>query len=182
MGRKLFVWVEGASDARFFERVLLPFLIRHYHRVEVRTYASIKKSKVVNLLRGILASGNDYLLVADIDREPSVTAKKEFLRERFHNIDAEKIRVVIQEIESWYLAGLDADASSQLGLPDFEATDSITKEDFIERIPERFDSRIDFMMEILKVFAPAVAVTKNRSFAYFVSRERLEIPGAVKGT
>lgn len=174
----MFVWVEGASDARFFERVLQPLLEKNHRRVEVRTYATIKKSKVVHLLRGIEAAGNDYILVADIDRETCVTAKKAVIKERFHNVDEGKIRVVIQEIESWYLAGIDNRTASVLGIPDFETTDSITKEDFNEWIPENFDSRIDFMIEILKVFAPEIAVRKNRSFAYFISKQALDILNA----
>jgi len=76
MPRKLFVWVEGASDARFFEAVLRPLLEKRYNSVEVRTYATLKKTKVVNILRGIREAGNDYILVADIDQERCVTAKK----------------------------------------------------------------------------------------------------------
>jgi hypothetical protein len=175
MRRKLFIWVEGGSDARFFEAVLKPLLEKRYNRVEVRTYATLKKSKVVSLLRGILASDNDYILVADIDQEPCVTAKKERLLDRFRPIDAGRIRVVIKEIESWYLAGLDAAASSALGLPGMDRTDDVTKEDFNALIPERFDSRIDFMMEILKSFSPRIALKKNRSFAYFTFRQRLKV-------
>jgi hypothetical protein len=175
MRRKLFIWVEGGSDARFFEAVLQPLLEKKYNRVEVRTYASLKKSKVVNLLRGIMSSDNDYILVADIDQEPCVTAKKQRILDRFRNIDGGRIRVVIKEIESWYLAGLDDAASSILGLPDMETTDAVTKEDFNVLIPEKFDSRIDFMMEILKYFSMNIALKKNRSFAYFTSRQRLKV-------
>ena len=174
MPRKLFVWVEGASDARFFEAVLRPFLENKYNSVEVRTYATLKKTKVVNILRGIREAGNDYILVADIDQERCVTAKKEVLVKRFCNLNPRRIRVVVKEIESWYLAGLDDNVSSFLGLPVFSATDTVTKEDFNELIPEKFDSRIDFMMEMLKYFLPGVAVGKNRSFAYFIHKHHLE--------
>jgi hypothetical protein len=175
MRRKLFIWVEGGSDARFFEAVLKPLLEKRYNRVEVRTYATLKKSKVVNLLRGILASDNDYILVADIDQEPCVTAKKQLILDRFRPIDEGRIRVVIREIESWYLAGLDDSASSVLGLPDMETTNDVTKEDFNMLMPEKFDSRIDFMMEILKYFSMRIALKKNRSFSYFIYRQRLKI-------
>lgn len=174
MRRKLFVWVEGGSDVRFFEAVFKPLLEKRYNRVEVRTYAVLKKSRVVNLLRGIRASDNDYILVADIDQDPCVTAKKQRLLERFRSTDGGRIRVVIQEIESWYLAGLDEASSGLLGLPALERTDHITKEDFNELIPERFDSRIDFMMEILKYFSVRIALKKNRSFAYFIFKQRLK--------
>jgi hypothetical protein len=78
--------------------------------------------------------------------------------------------VVIEEIESWYLAGLDERGSALLGLPDFGTTDTVTKEDFIALTPERFDSRIDLMIDILKIFSVTVAQRKNRSFGYFFSR------------
>ena len=174
MGPKLFVWVEGATDARFFETVLKPLLEKKYNRVEVRTYATIKKGKVVNLLSGIRAANNDYILVADIDEEPSVTAKKALLKERFRSIDERRIQVVIREIESWYLAGIDEDGAAWLGLPNLETTDTITKEDFETLIPEKFDSRIDFMMEMLKAYSTEVARRKNRSFSYFIYRHHLE--------
>lgn len=174
MARKLFVWVEGGSDARFVEAVLKPLLEKKYRRVDVRTYATLKKSKVINILRGIREGGNDYLLVADNDQQACVTAKKQIIQERFPNVDRDRIRVVVQEIESWYLAGLDGAGLSALGLPDIGRTDNITKEDFNVLIPERFDSRIDFMMEILKFFSIRVAERKNRSFAYFMSKQGLD--------
>ena len=37
-------------------------------------------------------------------------------------------------------------------------------------MPERFDSRIDFMMEILKLFSPVTAMDKNSSFQYFMTK------------
>jgi len=175
MRRKLFIWVEGGSDARFFEAVFKSLLEKRYNRVEIRTYATLKKSKVVNLLRGILASDNDYILVADIDQEPCVTAKKQRLLDRFRPVDTGRIRVVIKEIESWYLAGLDDAACFVLGLPAMDRTDAVTKEDFNLLIPDRFDSRIDFMMELLKYFSLRIALKKNRSFAYFTSRQRLKV-------
>lgn len=178
MRRKLFIWVEGGSDARFFEAVFKPLLEKKYNRVEVRTYATLKKSKVVNLLRGVLASDNDYIVVADIDQEPCVTSKKQRILDRFRPIDGGRIRVVVKEIESWYLAGLDEEACARLGLPDMAATDAVTKEDFNVLIPERFDSRIDFMMEILKYFSMRIALKKNRSFAYFTFKQRLKAGAA----
>jgi hypothetical protein len=173
MDPKLFVWVEGATDARFFEAVIRPLLEKRYNQVEIRTYATIKKGKVVNLLSAIRAANNDYILVADIDDEPSVLAKKERLKERFHNVDGRRIQVVIREIESWYLAGIDEDEASRLGLPNLETTDAVTKEDFNVLIPEKFDSRIDFMMEMLKCYSAQIALKKNQSFAYFIARHRL---------
>jgi hypothetical protein len=82
------------------------------------------------------------------------------------------------EIESWYYAGLPDDALQKFGLPSLPSTDGLTKEDFNALIPSSFDSRIDFMFEILKSFSPATAARHNSSFQFFFERYHLEDPVA----
>jgi hypothetical protein len=77
------------------------------------------------------------------------------------------------EIESWYYAGLTVETLQKLGLPSLPSTDGLTKEDFNALIPPSFDSRIDFMFEILKSFSFETATRKNQSFHDFVSRYRI---------
>ena len=60
----------------------------------------------------------------------------------------------------------------------FPTTDGLTKEDFNALIPLAFDSRIDFMFEILKSFSPTTAALHNRSFKFFFDRYHLEDPAA----
>ena len=69
-----------------------------------------------------------------------------------------------------YLAGLDKSNSKKLGLPFFEVTDEIKKEKLNQHIPRKFNSCIDFMMEILKYFSIDIAKQKNSSFKYFVEK------------
>ena len=52
--------------------------------------------------------------------------------------------------------------------PTLASTDELTKEDFNRLIPRRFDSRIDFMFEILKSFSIETAARRNNSFDFFV--------------
>ena len=47
------------------------------------------------------------MIVADIDAEPSVRAKKRVVLARFAEAEPGAIAVVVMEIESWYLAGAD---------------------------------------------------------------------------
>jgi len=82
----------------------------------------------------------------------------------------ERMAVVIKEIESWYLAGLGDKAGERMGVTSFQTTDNVTKERFDSIMPSRFDSRIDFMCEMLKNFDFETAVQKNRSFAYFAAK------------
>jgi hypothetical protein len=169
MKKRLFIMVEGEDDIRFFGRIIKPLLAPAYHSVEIIPYACIKREKVNKFLKSVTLMNNDYIFVADIDQERSVRDKKQILYYRFSDISGRSIVVVIKEIESWYLAGLSLDAAQELGIPDHTSTDLITKEDFNALIPARFDSRIDFMFEILKSFSVETAFHKNNSFKFFVN-------------
>ncbi len=121
----------------------------------------------------------DYIYTADIDDVPCITAKKQGIQDKLKNIDEENIAVVIKEVESWYLAGLGNAQSKNLRIRTFSSTDNITKEQFNSMIPKIFDSRIDFMLEILKYFSIQMAKRKNKSFRYFIKKHNCEIPGSI---
>ena len=80
--------------------------------------------------------------------------------------DLAKVVVVKTEIESWYLAGLDHSGTRKLGVPFYTNTEHIPKKIFEQNRPGKFDSRIDFMMEILKIFDIDTAKNQNASFRY----------------
>ena len=151
--RKLFIWVEGEDDKRFFQNILEPKLQEKYDFVETRRYATLKKGKIDNFLKSIKAMGADYIYVTDINSSPCITAKKQETQSKLRNIEAEKIIVVIKEIESWYLAGLDKNSAKNLRIKKIpETTQNVTKEQFYSLMPQNF-SRIDFMREVLKNFS-----------------------------
>lgn len=166
----MFIWVEGDDDERFFKRIIEPDLRKKYRFVETRRYATLKKEKIDNFLRSIKSMGADYIYVTDINDSACVTAKKKETLSKLRNVDEERIIVVIKEIESWYLAGLSDAMAKRFGIRDLTATDAITKEQFNGLIPNKFDSRIDFLLEILNVFSIAIAKQKNKSFRYFIER------------
>lgn len=168
--KRLFIMVEGEDDIRFFGRIIKPLIAPSYHSVEIIPYACIKRAKVNKFLKSVALMKNDYIFVADIDNERSVRDKKQILYYRFSDIDGRSIVVVIREIESWYLAGISFDAAQALGVADLLETNDLTKEDFNALIPLRFDSRIDFMFELLKSFSLETAVKKNASFRFFYNR------------
>jgi hypothetical protein len=168
--------VEGEDDVRFFGRIIKPLLVPRYDSVEIIPYACIKREKVNKFLQSVSQMKNDYIFVADIDFEHSVRDKKQILYYRFNNIDGRSIVIVIKEIESWYYAGISGDLARELGITDLSSTNELTKEDFNNLIPRRFDSRIDFMFEILKSFSLETAARKNNSFHFFVDRYTLTEP------
>ena len=165
--RRLFVFVEGADDERLFDRVLKPALESRYDHVAFWAYAREKTEKIERFLRSVRAMGADYLFVADAHRAPCATARTQKITTRLSQTDPDRIVVVVVEIEGWYAAGVDDTACAELDFPSLPDTDALTKEQFDELIPRRFDSRIDFMAELLKRFSIPVAETKNRSFHYF---------------
>jgi hypothetical protein len=96
--------------------------------------------------------------------------KEALLKGKFKTADATQIFVVIKEIESWYLAGLDDVGCKTLGLAPVGDTDNLSKEQFDALQPARFDSRVDFLIEITKLFSVERAENKNKSFRYFAGK------------
>ncbi len=170
--KRLFIWVEGRDDERFFNAIIKPRFERSYQLVEVRPYANLKRQKLSNFIKSIEILSDDYIFVADIDTAPNVDAKKDDIHARLAIVARSRISIVIREIESWYLAGLDV-GCLPVDIGAIRPTDEVDKEQFNLLIPEEFDSRIDFMMEILKCFSVDQARHLNRSFNYFIDGYRL---------
>jgi len=168
--RQLRILVEGNDDERFFEKIR-PILEHKYDFVQTWQYQQKTSKQIKSFLQAIREMNSSYFFVADINRTPCVTAKKNSIKRKYGSkIDCDNLIIVAREIESWYLAGLDDKSCKELGLKPFKDTDGITKEDFNKLIPKKFDSRIDFMVEIIKRFTTETAKQKNKSFAYFMSK------------
>lgn len=169
--KRLWVLLEGNDDERFFDGIIKPKLSHQYNSIQVWQYAQEPVKRTKNFLKSIKAMNSDYFFLVDINRLPCVAAKKNRIKRKYGAIiDLENIITVVKEIESWYFAGLDNKTCQELGLSPLGDTDQITKEDFNSLIPKRFDSRINFMLEILKVFSLDIAIQKNKSFDYFMKK------------
>ena len=173
--KRLYIFVEGKDDKRFFDKIITPLFERKYDQVDVLEYAQLQKEKVSKFLKSIKGMNADYIFVSDIDQEPCVTARKQYIQSKFKEIDKDRIIVVIREIESWYLAVLDDKSSKRLGIRYSNTTDNVTKEQFNDLIPRKFDSRIDFMQEILKCFNIETGKHRNTSFRYFLDKHNCEV-------
>ncbi len=176
--KRLLIWVEGDDDVRFFDKIVKPILEENYDLVEIRAYGgdAYKNRKTqefienyIRSMRSITASAYqyDYIFATDLNSANGVEAKKDIIQNHLSNINKNCIQVVIQEIESWYLAGLEEECCRELNIPLVRNTDNTTKEDFISVIPDGFTSKINFMIEIIKLFKIGIAQRKNQSFEYF---------------
>jgi len=172
--RQLLVLVEGNDDEKFFKTVVKPKLSTRYDFIRTWKYSPQPPKKTRNFLISIEAMSSEYFFLSDINNSPCITEKKEGIVTRYWDkIDIGNVIVVIREIESWYLAGLDDKSCKELGIKSVKKTDKVTKERFDSLIPRKFDSRIDFMVEILKRFSVEIAKQKNSSFDYFMTKLQL---------
>ncbi|AEF97005.1 hypothetical protein [Methanotorris igneus] len=168
----LYVFVEGNDDERFFERVIKPLLEKKYDHVQIIKYAEEKDEKIINWIKSIESMDwADYIYVADINNSPCITRRKEKIKQRYKNVDNNKIIIVIKKIESWYIAGISPELAKKLKIKLTHNIDAntITKEQFNNLIPKN-DSRINFMIEILKHYSIEIARKKNKSFDYFMRK------------
>ena len=186
--RTLYILVEGGDDARFFDRVVRPMFEDEFGHVQLWQYSQQEKEKVNKFLDSIRAMQGggiaDLIIVADLDESPCVTDRKERIPSGFRSLSAgqspgqptgpfssTRILIVCREIESWYLAGLNDEECKRLGLTTtIDNTDRISKEQFLDLMPDRFDSKSEFMLEILRVFDHETARSKNSSFRYFMQK------------
>ncbi len=168
--KRLFIFVEGNDDENFFEHIIIPKLSKKFLYVKIYKYSQKQKKKLKNFIRSIKSMGADYIFLTDINNSPRVSDKKFRVIREIGNISEDNIVVVVKEIESWYLAGVKAEDCHSLGIPFIRVTDEVTKEQFNKLIPGKFDSRIDFMMEILKVYSHEEATRRNKSFKYFYEK------------
>jgi len=162
---RLFLLVEGDDDVRFLERIVIPKLSARYDSVQAWKYAQKKTEKVNAFLRSIKAMRADYLLIGDLNAYQCFPKKKQALLQVFTELESGKTVVVVREIEGWYLAGLKDD--NPLGVQVPTDTTALTKEQFNNTMPTGLDSRIAYMIEVLKHFDIRVAATRNQSFLYF---------------
>ena len=171
MYRRVDVLLEGRDDRRFFDAVIRPILQKRYDCVRTWEYAGKSIERRISYLRSIQAMNADYLFVSDLDSSPCITERKEHLVNCHKGvIDASRTFIVMREIESWYLAGVDDRVCPKLGVRVLRRTDEVTKEQFGGLMPRRFNSVVEFMTEILRRFRVETAKGRNRSFRYLMDK------------
>lgn len=170
---RLYIFVEGSDDERFFFSLIVPLFKRQYTDVEVLKYAQWKKAKVIKFIESIKTLGFDYIFTSDIDQYVYARDKKKLLRNKFPCLGIDNIDIVVAEIESWYYAGLTREFIEEHNLSDPPNTNQLTKEDFNQTYSNRFRSRYDFMAEIVRQYSFEIAIEKNKSLRIFFEKYKL---------
>jgi hypothetical protein len=176
MSNKLFIFIEGNDDELFIKEVVIGQLLSKKN-IKPWKYSQKSKEKINDFINSINSMGADYIFITDFDEGESLETKKSDLLSDFPFIDGDRLVIVKNEIESWYIAGINQETGIEIEckkelrkirVP--EDTEPITKEHFEDLIPGSFkDSKIDFMKEILKCFDISIAKERNDSFKNFVN-------------
>lgn len=163
--------VEGNRDIDFVNEVVKKRIINTgtYDRIIPYKYKNIPKSDNEKFIKSLRAIGSDILCMADINSSSSIEERKEKLKkDDVGDVPDNCIVIVIKEIESWYLAGLDGECCRKLRIGHMARTDTIGKEECHTLIAKsKFGSRQACMSEILKRYDIEIARGKNKSFYYF---------------
>ena len=112
-------------------------------------------------------------MVSDLDshKYPCITERK---KSRFDELEGviglDKIIIACEEIESWFLAGVntDLDVFSKFTIPD--NTENISKEDFDEMIQDASLDKFEMFLLLVKYYDFDLALKRNSSLKYFVDK------------
>lgn len=168
---KLFVYVEGHYDKMFVEKILSDFFLKEKSTILITIPYSQKGKKIIN--HDIKTkSKHDYLLLADLDSDecPRITNKKEKMMQDYSTLDPSKIIIVKEEIESWFLAGLDPSLEVFKNIDVPSNTDSITKEEFNELLEKNSLDKNNFLLRVCDEYDFNLAIQRNSSLNYFFKK------------
>ena len=167
-----FIFVEGYYDKLFLESIIIPFLMRTNPINVIPIPYQQKVNKKIN--KDIkMVSFQEYFFLSDLDSHtsPCISSKKDERIREYSNLDPSNIIIVKEEIESWFLAGIDASLNQFKDWIIPDNTDNITKEDFDAMLENHnIDSKIDFLNKISRNYNFDLAVKRNKSFKYFLDK------------
>jgi hypothetical protein len=170
--RQIWLLVEGDDDERLIN-AMRPALMEYADYVQIWQFQQKTPKQICDMIRSLDSMKADWVLLKDMDQNPCIGRRKESLiREKKleQRIELHRIIVVITMMEGWYWAGLKPESCEELGIDWLSDTSRVTKPEFNNGIPSRFDSRTDFLVEILKRYSIDTACQQNQSFRYFWNR------------
>jgi hypothetical protein len=172
--RQIHFFVEGNDDVLFMNAVVRPICLLHQVQYNVFAYSQEKVVKTSAILQTHMLRGEDCFFLADKDsmQYRTIEQRKHALYHRYQLPDQAHCVVVVEEIESWYLAGLPHDVYTELCIGRYyDGTNTITKEQFNAQLAHTHKASkgrsVILLRYLLRRFDVDIACERNRSFLYF---------------
>lgn len=136
----MILFVEGLSDDLFVNNAVKK--MKPNTCIKVYEYAEKRKKYTTNYIKALNKMYNNntgihYLFLADNDSCIYPNQKIGIIANSYPDILMENIVIVENEIESWYMAGLDRKACKKLKIKWEEDPDNVTKEIFKKSLGRR---------------------------------------------
>lgn len=169
--RKLYILVEGDDDRRFIEKIIQPKLVDRGFEVKLIAYATKSKKIIRGYVKSFGEMDVEYQFIHDYDNDTCITKKKQDIKNIYPFLDENNILIVKEEIESWYLAGLDSGFCQRKKIKFIPNTEIITKEKFNNIVTKKAYKAIrEAKIDILDNYSIDTAKTKNATFNYYMGK------------
>jgi hypothetical protein len=171
----LHILVEGDQDESFVQRVIKPWLVSQekYLDVIVFPFACRKKETIENYVKTVLEQNQEIICLTDSTHAHCISGRMDnLINNEIGVFEKSQIFVVIKEIDSWYIAGVDKRTCNRIGIEYVERTERISKEDLHALIARsKYKQRLACRIEMLKNFNVILASERNRSFNRFYTKK-----------
>lgn len=176
--KQMIFFVEGPEDMAFVEKILSRiFSDNSIDIISIIPYQQKNNGNIRHDVKHAKATGTDYVLLSDLDSHSysCITSRKNKRVEEFYDRNTQEetftldeIIIVVEELESWILAGIDTSIGAYASLDIPENTDHITKEKFNEIISNSKFNKLDLINP--SDYDVKLAIKRNKSFKYFLEK------------
>jgi len=173
---KLYIFVEGIWDSKFFNNFLKKVLDNKFDEFECVEFAENRNNERKEIKR-IVESNRKFIFCPDLDSlfsQAKTNNKILEIAEKYLNLRVEQIQdnsyMIVQKIESWYLAGFGKTFCNKKNIDYFEDTELVTKGTFkliskkLKIDTDRFKENLIFNKNNYSIVH---AKTRNKSFENF---------------
>ena len=167
-----FIFVEGDYDRMLIEKIIdMPGFPDN---VEIVRYAKKKKEFVNSYIRTL--NNQPYVFTADMDILGSCPKDiKEIVCTKYTSVGINNVAIIILEIESWCIAGLNQNAKTELQVHPryYSYPENVSKEDFKAIAAKAKLNYYDLHAYCVDLFDIKVAKTRSNSLKYFLNKVKL---------
>ncbi len=175
---------EGKHDKDYFEHFIKKDLLKNYQCTKLKTFKYTTYESATKHINTIVSENEKLIIFGDADFQSIGTAKPKNQKD-LHNYLCKKFNiknncekllfVVIEEIESWYLAGFDKVFCTKHAVKYHKNTENVTAETFAEcRIrPEQTEKEFrNWLLKNKNEYKIDEAKKRNNSFKLFYEAEK----------